>query len=440
MKRIYRKIAAITAGALILALSAYAIALDNQKTLLQNQVNGFYQASFEGLVTDMESLKAKLNKLEAANGTYQYSVLLTDIWRQAGDTETSIAALPVSYQSTSSLTQFMNRTGDYCRYLSTKLAGGQQLSADDLAQARSLAQACGDISAKVNELWQQGYASGIGLSDIDFISESATGSGLDFQNQEFPRLIYDGPFSESTENKQPQGLGNNMASREDAQRIAGQFAGLDPNALTYSGDMNGTIPCYGFSGQQNGVPFTIYISKQGGRLLWYMSQRNTGITAAPTDQRYEQLKGVAQAFLSGKGYGETAASYAQFYGGMAVINLAPVENGVMLYPDLIKVWVDISANDVAGVDANNYLMSHKPRNIPAPALTEEDAQAKINVAITVTNARLALIPLDTNEEKLCWEFTGTVNGNEYIVYINAETGAEEDILIIQDTNEGKLVM
>jgi spore germination protein len=440
MKGIYKKIAAIAAGAVILALSVYTIVLDNHRTLLQNKVTGLYQGAFEALVTDMESLKTKLNKLEAANGTNQYSVLLMDVWRQAGDTESSIAALPVSYQSTYPLTQFMNRTGDYCRYLSTKLANGQQLSSDDLAQAQSLALTCGDVSAKINELWQQGYASGLGLSDIDFISADADGSGLDFTNQEFPRLVYDGPFSESTENKQPQGLGSNAVSKEDAQAKAGQIVGVDPGALSYMGDLNGTIASYGFSGQQNNIPFTVYISKQGGRLLWYMSQRDTGITASPTDQRYEQLKGIAQAYLRGMGYGETAASYAQFYGGMAVINLAPVENGAVLYPDLIKVWVDISADDVAGVDANNYLMSHKQRDIPAPALTKDDAQAKINGAIAVTNARLALIPLDTNEEKLCWEFTGTVGANEYLVYINAETGAEEDILMIQDTNEGKLVM
>lgn len=439
MKSIYKKLAAIAAGILILALSVYTIVLDNQRALLQNQVAGYYQGSFEALVTDVESLKAKLSKLEAASSDNQYSVLLMDVWRQAGEMESSIAALPVSYQSTFPLTQFMNRTGDYCRYLSTKIARGQQLTAEDLAQAQSLALVCEDISAKVNELWQGGYASDIAFSDVDFMS-GETGSGLDFTNQEFPRLIYDGPFSESTENKQPQGLGNSAASKEDAQTKAGQFLGLDPNTLIYTGDLNGTIASYGFSGSQNGIPFTIYISKKGGRLLWFMSQRDTGISAAPTDQRYEQLKEIAKQYLRDKGYGESVGSYAQFYGGMAVINLAPVENGVVLYPDLIKVWVDISANDVAGIDANNYLMSHRPRNIPAAALTKEDAQAKLNSAMTVTSTRLALIPLDTNEEKLCWEFTGAVNGNDFIVYINAETGMEEDILMIQHTNEGILVM
>lgn len=440
MKRIYRRIAAIAAGLVIVGLSVYTVVLDNERTQLKNQVAGSYQQSFEGLVTDMESLKTKLNKLEVANGTNQYSALLMDVWRQAGETESSIAALPVSYQNTSSLTQFMNRTADYCRYLSNKIAGGQSLSADDLAQVKTLADACGEISVKINELWKQGYTTDLGIANVGFLSQETTGGSLDFSNQEFPRLIYDGPFSESTENKQPQGLGSAVMSREDAQRAAAQFVGLDSNALSYGGDLNGTIACYGFSGERNGTPFSIYMSKQGGKVLWYMSHRDTGISAVPTDARYEQLRAIAQQFLAAKGYGETAPSYAQFYGGMAIINLAPVEDGAVLYPDLIKVWVDISANTVAGMDANNYLMSHKQRQMPPIQLGQADAQAKLNPSLQVSSARLAIIPLDTNEEKLCWEFTGKVGDNSYIVYINAETGAEEDILMIQDTNEGKLVM
>jgi spore germination protein len=439
MSSIYKRIAAIAAGLIIVALSIYTVVLDSQNRRLNNQVAGFYQQSFEGLVTDIESLKTKLDKLEAVNDRNQYSVLLLDVWRQTGTTESSIAALPVSYQSTSGLTQFMNRTGDYCRYLSNKLAKGQALSSEDLAQVKSLAETCGEITTKINELWQNGFSSGLGTISVDFLSQD-TGAGLDFSTQEYPRLIYDGPFSESTENKQPQGLGNTVVSQADAQRIAAQFVGMDSNALTYGGDLNGIIACYGFTGTKNSVPFSIYITKQGGKVLWYMSHRDTGITALPTDERYEQLKTIAQDYLRAKGYGETAASYAQFYGGMAIINLAPMEGDVVLYPDLIKVWVDISANDVAGLEANNYLMSHKPRQIPAPEITQADAQAKLNSNLEVISSRLAIIPLDTNEEKLCWEFTGKVGDRQYIVYINAQSGVEEDVLMIQDTNEGKLVM
>jgi germination protein YpeB len=125
---------------------------------------------------------------------------------------------------------------------------------------------------------------------------------------------------------------------------------------------------------------------------------------------------------------------------MAIINLAPVEQGVVLYPDLIKVWIDISTGEAVGLDANNYLMSHKPRDLKEPTLDAAAAREKATPSLVVSDTRLALIPLETGEEKLCWEFTGKIEDRDYIIYINAETGQEEDILIIQHTNDGELVM
>ena len=51
-----------------------------------------------------------------------------------------------------------------------------------------------------------------------------------------------------------------------------------------------------------------------------------------------------------------------------------------------------------------------------------------------------MIPTEFQTEILCWEFTGKVNGTDFLVYINAENGREEDILVIINTPEGTLTM
>jgi germination protein YpeB len=105
------------------------------------------------------------------------------------------------------------------------------------------------------------------------------------------------------------------------------------------------------------------------------------------------------------------------------------------------VWIDISASRVVGLDMYNYLMSHKQRDLPTPTFTKEQAQEAVSSRMeNVESTRLALIPLASGAEKLCWELEGTVNGNEFLIYINVETGVEEDILMIQHTNDGTLVM
>ena len=48
---------------------------------------------------------------------------------------------------------------------------------------------------------------------------------------------------------------------------------------------------------------------------------------------------------------------------------------------------------------------------------------------------MAIIPTEWKTEKLCYEFKGTVNNRQFLVYINAENGREEDILVIIDTRK-----
>ena len=426
--------------AALVGISAYAIILDSQNRNLKNQMTAVYQKSFEELLTDMDSLKTKLYKVEAATGLNQYSLLLMDVWRQTGDTESSISALPVSYNGTATLTQFVTRTGDYCRALLKKLSLGQEVTDEEIKAVNELAASCEEVSASLGELYRQGYPSDAGFAAEVFIPEDETAGNLDFSNQEFPRLQYDGPFSESTENQKPQGLGSKQVTQEEAADAAAKFLQVDTTVLTYDGECNGRIPCYQFSGETDGLVWLIAITKMGGQVLWYRGDNGGGISAVPTDARYAELTKAAQKYLKDNGYGDSAPSYAQFYNGMAIINLAPVEHEVVLYPDLIKIWIDISSGKVVGMDANNYLMSHRKRSFAEPKLDVKAAREKIPQSLMVSKTRLALIPLDSGKEKLCWEFTGKIQSRDYILYINAETGLQEDILMIQHTNDGTLVM
>ena len=110
-------------------------------------------------------------------------------------------------------------------------------------------------------------------------------------------------------------------------------------------------------------------------------------------------------------------------------------DGVLIYPDLLKVKVALDNGEIVGFDAYQYLMSHRKRDIPKPKLTEEEARKKVSPRIKVERVKLAIIPMPGNKEQLCYEFKGKYNNFDYFVYINAEDGSEENILrIIKDEN------
>ena len=62
----------------------------------------------------------------------------------------------------------------------------------------------------------------------------------------------------------------------------------------------------------------------------------------------------------------------------------------------------------------------------------------INKNVEITSERLALIPTEWSSEVLTYEFKGKVDDTDFLVYINAETGREENILVIIDTPNGIL--
>jgi len=54
----------------------------------------------------------------------------------------------------------------------------------------------------------------------------------------------------------------------------------------------------------------------------------------------------------------------------------------------------------------------------------------------ITSEKLAIIPTEWKTEKFCYEFKGKIDDMNFIAYINAETGEEEDILIVTNTENG----
>jgi predicted nucleic acid-binding Zn ribbon protein len=53
---------------------------------------------------------------------------------------------------------------------------------------------------------------------------------------------------------------------------------------------------------------------------------------------------------------------------------------------------------------------------------------------------MTLIPTETGQEVQSYEFNGMMLGREYYIYINAQTGAEERVLQVINTEQGPLTL
>ena len=85
-------------------------------------------------------------------------------------------------------------------------------------------------------------------------------------------------------------------------------------------------------------------------------------------------------------------------------------------------------------------MNHSVREGLTPAISRDNARAKVSRRIAIASARVALIPKDSEREVLCYEFKGSVGGKNVLVYINAQNGREEEILLLVESDEGILTV
>ena len=77
-------------------------------------------------------------------------------------------------------------------------------------------------------------------------------------------------------------------------------------------------------------------------------------------------------------------------GDTAFINLAPVINDIVYYPDLIKVKISLTDGSLLGWEANSYLQNHINREITPPSISQEQALQKISPRLKVHSIRLVI--------------------------------------------------
>ena len=200
---------------------------------------------------------------------------------------------------------------------------------------------------------------------------------------------------------------------------------------------NANIPSYSFdvkTNQENSA--TITVSQKGGHVVYMNLNRDIQAESLSEDDACNK----ATEFLNSKGFSNMQKTYYLKNNGILTINFAYKQGNVVMYSDLIKVKVALDNGEILGIETTGYLNSHYERSLPKAKITMEQAKSKLNKDLNIMSEGLAMIPTEWETEVYCYEFKGKVKDTEFLVYINCETGEEEDILVITNTPNGTLTM
>ena len=191
----------------ILAVALIGVILwaAQQKALAESYKNlakESYVRAYGELTDDLYDMESTLSKLTAVNSPAQYVLLLDEVWRLSGCRgRASLSYLPVSHVDTAELNQFVVRLGDYAHSLTKKAVRGGVMTEEDTNTILQLRDSCAKLAEDCGDKYARGDVPTEGIDAEGYFADNKA-CGTARGTSEFPALIYDGPFSESSERVQ----------------------------------------------------------------------------------------------------------------------------------------------------------------------------------------------------------------------------------------------
>ena len=440
----------ILAGFAVLGAVAYSANLRAESYRLQLENN--YHHAFSELVSGVGELDSALQKVLYATTPSMVSSVCAEIYGKAQSAQYALGELPFSSYKFQNMSGFITKAGDYAYMLSKKSAGGAESTEEEHGNLQKLSDTASVLSDNLNQLLADTTNSGVRFGRIDELTDTASQIGneatanilqdsfsvMEGEFPETPTLIYDGPFSTHIAGLKPkltEGKGDITA--EDAREKAAAFLGMKSSALKPNGERAGNLPVYLFYTNADGGTISFEVTKKGGIITDVFNSRLIKARALTPQDAVK----IAGRFLTKKGYKAMKQSYEMTEGNTCTVNYAYTTGDVICYTDLIKVSVALDNGGIVGFESQGYVMNHSERPVPEAKISEDQAKTKISPHLTILSHELAIIPTAGKNEVFCHEFKcENGNGNHYIVYVNAQTGNEEKILILQETPQGTLAM
>lgn len=401
------------------------------------RVDAMTQKAFYETCELTEGMAVNFRKLLATGEPGQAQALLNEARLQAQGAMSNLALLPLGQDTVSATLKFINQAGDFAGALSKKLGEGGQIAPEDTRNLERLSETAAAFSVSLARLLDR-YERGEAVFAADGAAQpSGDLSPVTDPAGAYPVLLYDGPFSDGRAEGAYRALeGLETVSEAQARERLTAFVGQSQlRGLTLTGEASIPVPCYEYSLRVGDYELSAGVTKAGGRVLYLLCDTEAGAVSLTQAEALD----AARAFLIARDFGDMELSYSSLFGGILTANFAAVQDGVVLYPDLVKVQVSMKDGQIIGLEAAGYLMNHVPRALGLPKLTAEEAMLRVAGRLRAESARLAVIP-ENDSEVLCYEVAASQGDDRFLAYIDAATGAELELMQVVSDGGGQFVM
>ena len=428
------------AVALLAIVAAASLYWGFSQMRLKNQfltrLENTYQRAFHELSFNMGAIDSELAKATVVNTPEQAMIRLSAVWRQAYAAQEKIGQIPLGVVELQSTERFLARLGDAVLSIASTGVLPNEQERDMLEQLRTQAR---ELSNTLNSLQASVLGNNLRWTtlEIQTLNDTAPRDSqvmgqfrlVEDQVQQFPEIS----FGEHVNVARPPAIAVTAEpiTVEAAMEKAREFVvdvGKDLPVISQEEVLEAEVPHFTFTFAHpagNNRRITVEVVRNGGRVFQMFNERVPGQPVLPVADAQQR----ANQYLVARGIDSVVLLGVEEWGDSAVFTYCHTEDGMLFYPDLLRVRVSQDDGEILSYEGNGYTMYHRERGNFPEGLTGPEAAERLNNSLTVAGAPQRVVIFDRRGvEVMCWEFAVQRGNENFLIYINAQNGREENIV------------
>lgn len=404
-----------------------------------------YQRAFHDLSYHMDQLHEELGNTLAVSSTSNYNRKgLVNIWRLTSQAQSEVNQLPLTLMPFHETESLLANLASFSYKTATRDLQKNPMTDQEMKLLETLYKQSKEITGDLRKVQEAVINDHLQWMDVETLLASGEENfdndiidGFQLMNKrvsEYGDIDWGPTVSVMNQRMTMQSVEGPSITEEEAKRRAAEFLGnADVSKMqVVENGADTKFSTYTVMASKPGEerPLQIEYTKQGGKLVYFMTERDVPSKKLDINQAVR----AASDFLEDHRYEDMRAVSYDEYNNTASLMFARTSNGVTIYPEKLAVKVALDNGEVTGLSAGELLQAGKTEIKADPAMSEEEARKLLNPHFEERSVSLAVIRNDMEEEVLCYEFVGRINGGEYRIYFNADNGVEEKIERIRDSD------
>ena len=393
------------------------------------QTEAIYQRNLGELSDAVHNLNGQLAQLLVTTSQEQLLLGLSNLWREVYSAISHLGSLPVATHELEQTDLLLNDIAEYSYYLLRKNVLQQTpLNLQDWNQLEAFYHRSNVVKQELDTLETSLLADEFRLAAVSLSDETSpiitTFRSIESQVNAFPPLTLEEGVRKIE--PEPRPIQGEPLSEAEAITNADRFlAALDlsdeQGKLAFATE-NTKVPVYGIAYPGNQY---VEVSQIGGHVLQYYHSRQLGTARLTPEDVAQQATTILQQLQ----FEHMVCVERTQENNTANFIFVPEQDGVYLYPDMVKLQLALDNGALLGFDQTSYQTRHYTRTLSAPTLSKEDILQNRNPNFQLESVHLALIPdYYSTQELLTYEIRGTIVGEAFSIFVDAHTGQEMRIV------------